>query len=323
MIDISKVLDKLTNKPIYYGLIAMLLTIYGPRLHPKLPDGIRDLFNNNYFRFAIITLIIYLSNRDLQLALLISITFIISMSLSNSCHCHEVLKEKIGLNESFSSFDTISEFYEEFADPPGSPPKCAECKKCTCDEAEGPQGKKKCKNCTKVGKCKCSDKPKKSGKKSKPKKEDAEPAKGSEYFGNGIMNQIKEIFTPNSVEQYTNRPSLYENFTSDDLDEEAVELGEEAVEVAENFANEGYAGDDTGDDTDDDTDNDTDEEEEGDDVDEDEEEEGDDVDEGETEEFLNFHNIEQFIDKQDTPHQQMRQYEGILKKTVEQYKFLG
>ena len=35
MIDINKVMNQITNKPVYYGLIAMLLTFYGPRLHPK------------------------------------------------------------------------------------------------------------------------------------------------------------------------------------------------------------------------------------------------------------------------------------------------
>ena len=82
MINLNNVLKKLTDKPIYYGLIAIFLTIYGPRLHPKLPDGIRELFNNNIFRFAIITLIIYLSNRDLQLALIIALTFIIIMRIT-------------------------------------------------------------------------------------------------------------------------------------------------------------------------------------------------------------------------------------------------
>ena len=52
MIDINKVMNQITIKPVYRGLIAVLLTFYGPRLHPKLPVEIVDLFNNSYFRFS-------------------------------------------------------------------------------------------------------------------------------------------------------------------------------------------------------------------------------------------------------------------------------
>lgn len=116
MIDINKVMNQITNKPVYYGLIAMLLTFYGPRLHPKLPVEIVNLFNNNYFRFVIILLIIYTSNKDLQTSLMISIAFFLVMSLSNSCHCHNVLREKFGYNENFSDMKRLDQFFEEYKD---------------------------------------------------------------------------------------------------------------------------------------------------------------------------------------------------------------
>ena len=39
------------------------ISCYGPRLSPKLPRVVRDLFNNNYFRFSVILLVIYMSNK--------------------------------------------------------------------------------------------------------------------------------------------------------------------------------------------------------------------------------------------------------------------
>ena len=41
--------EKLLKSPILYGILAIFLTMYGPRLHPKLPVPVRNLFNNNYF----------------------------------------------------------------------------------------------------------------------------------------------------------------------------------------------------------------------------------------------------------------------------------
>ena len=40
-------ISNLVETPIYYGILALFLSIYGPRLHPKLPPVIKDLFNNS------------------------------------------------------------------------------------------------------------------------------------------------------------------------------------------------------------------------------------------------------------------------------------
>ena len=65
-----------------------------------------DLLNNSYFRFAVILLIIYMSNKDLQTALMITIAFFLVMSLSNSCHCHNVLRKNLVLTK-FQRHETI------------------------------------------------------------------------------------------------------------------------------------------------------------------------------------------------------------------------
>ena len=299
MINLNKVLDTLTEKPIYYGLIAMLLTIYGPRLHPKLPDGIRDLFNNDYFRFSIIAIIIYLSNRDLQLALLISIMFVIIMSLSNSCHCHDVLQEKFGLKESFSDFDTISEFYEEFNNGSGNEDDGGN------EEEEEDLPENQVQNSTDdnaddnavpsvpnadadtdpdadaiadaVAEADAAVAPTSSSpdsnndvektneEKDKPVKTSVETymSQGAEVMG-GLMNKVKGILTNDSEnvqEKYTNRPSLYESYQNVNVDFEDGSSAEDQDK------------------------------------------------------------IEKFINN-NTTNGQLHQYENFLKKTVNQYKFL-
>ena len=104
--------------PVYYGILAIFLAMYGPRLSPKLPKPIRQLFNNNYFRFAVILLVIYMSNKDLSMALIITIGFILVMSLANSQEVEEQFTQNG--REGFSEFDSIREFYddeEEFTNP--------------------------------------------------------------------------------------------------------------------------------------------------------------------------------------------------------------
>lgn len=119
-----ELLDNIMKSPILYGLIAMFLAVYGPRLHPALPVSIRNLFNNSIFRFLVIIVIIYMSNRDLTLSLTIAIGFLVVISLTNMIdirenlmiHAVETFVDK--KEEEESSLDqTVQQFYgqEQFS----------------------------------------------------------------------------------------------------------------------------------------------------------------------------------------------------------------
>lgn len=114
------------NNIIIVGLIAVFLGVYGPRLHPKLPPTIRNLFNNNIFRFAVILVILYITSRNLQLSIVIAIVFLLVISLTNSLEVEEKFMEK--MRENYSNYDILTEegfidsnvndFYREnFANP--------------------------------------------------------------------------------------------------------------------------------------------------------------------------------------------------------------
>lgn len=77
------------NEGIVYGVAAMLIAFYGPRLHPKLPLTIRNLFNNSAFRFIVLLLIAYLSMKDIKSALLVSVLFLVITSLSSTQEIEE------------------------------------------------------------------------------------------------------------------------------------------------------------------------------------------------------------------------------------------
>ena len=104
-------IDKLFKSPIMYGLLAVTLGVYGPRLHPILPKPIVDLFNNDIFRLIIILTIAYLSSKDLQLSLIVTIAFLLIISLTHSYDVEE--KFMIRCTERFSGEidSSIQTFY--------------------------------------------------------------------------------------------------------------------------------------------------------------------------------------------------------------------
>ena len=108
--QIQGMLESATAMPFLYGFLAMFLTMYGPRLHPRLPPMVRDMFNNNFFRFGVILLVVFLSNNNLQMALIVAIGFLLVTSIATSLDVEEHFVKNM---EGYSDFNTITEFYEE------------------------------------------------------------------------------------------------------------------------------------------------------------------------------------------------------------------
>ena len=115
----EKILKNLLNGPYVYAVIVLIIGIYGPRLSPRLPNSVRDLFNNAFFRFVILTLVVYLSNKNLYVALIISISFVLLLNLANSLEVEEHFVKKYA--ENFSEFGVV--LTENFE---GDAPKTAE-----------------------------------------------------------------------------------------------------------------------------------------------------------------------------------------------------
>jgi hypothetical protein len=112
-------MENIVSNPITYGVIAIFLGMYGPRLHPKLPKPVKDLFNVPLFRFSVIALIIYMSTRDITMSLIITIAFLIVLSIANSQDMEEEFLDRY--REGFSQFDMIKENFdnsEEFQEGP-------------------------------------------------------------------------------------------------------------------------------------------------------------------------------------------------------------
>lgn len=114
----------LFTNPIFYGLIAVFLGVYGPHLHPRLPDSIRRLFEQSWFRFAVILLVTFVSTKDLTLALLISIAFVLLLSTFHNQQVHETFMIRVTERFTGSSNEQVDEEAkkeETFEDKPEEP----------------------------------------------------------------------------------------------------------------------------------------------------------------------------------------------------------
>jgi len=73
--------NKLLSNPYIMTIVKITLALYAAQIAPKSPQYIEDIFKNTYFKLFAIALMIYLSNKDLQLAILIAIIYVLGMNI--------------------------------------------------------------------------------------------------------------------------------------------------------------------------------------------------------------------------------------------------
>ena len=83
--QVEKVLkwDFLSNNKVIFAILAIFLTMYGPKFAPKLPNNFREVFNSTWFRACTMFLILYYSNKNLSASLLITIVFFVTSIIIN------------------------------------------------------------------------------------------------------------------------------------------------------------------------------------------------------------------------------------------------
>ena len=108
MVEIVRTLGGLFNPNVLienvflFSILSVFLAMYGPRLHVRLPDSVRNLFNSAVFRGVVLFLVAYMSHSDFIGALTISIIFLVTMNLLQST---EIISKVTGLvtSEGFSA----------------------------------------------------------------------------------------------------------------------------------------------------------------------------------------------------------------------------
>ena len=107
MKNASSVMERIASSKYIYAIIIIFITMYGPRLSPKLPKVLRELFSNSVFRVVILLLVVFIASNNLTLALLVSIGFMLLTSIINSQDLEEhFIKEYM---ENYSEFRCVSD----------------------------------------------------------------------------------------------------------------------------------------------------------------------------------------------------------------------
>ncbi len=87
--------------------ISMSLILYGGLAGPKLPKVFKDLFEKDYFKFFILSLVAYSSTRDFKVSLLLAFAFIFSVSMFDNKQLREQFSDSID-NEPFINSNDCS-----------------------------------------------------------------------------------------------------------------------------------------------------------------------------------------------------------------------
>ncbi len=77
---VNNALDPIFQNPVLSSAIKLFLVLYGGLAAPKLPVKLAPLFANSYFRMAVMTMIIWIANKDPAIALLVAVGYFLSMS---------------------------------------------------------------------------------------------------------------------------------------------------------------------------------------------------------------------------------------------------
>ena len=97
---INSILSALIKEPtLIRGAIHLLLMLYAARIAPKLPDAVLALFENQYFKLFVFSLILWTAQFSPSTSILIAIAFMVSINYVNQKPLWEFMDGEIQLLE--------------------------------------------------------------------------------------------------------------------------------------------------------------------------------------------------------------------------------
>lgn len=100
---LSTNVDKSLSNPYIMAVLKLSLVFYGAQIAPRAPQFLQELFKNTYVKLLIVFLIAYISEKDLQLAILIAVIYVLGMNVLSGRQ----------LMESYSDFSTDYKPYKD------------------------------------------------------------------------------------------------------------------------------------------------------------------------------------------------------------------
>lgn len=101
------VLKPLVDQPTIFTIVSLFLILYGSMAKPKLPIMIRQMFDYALFRFLILSLILWRSNKDIKSSLLLAIGFVLTMQILNKQKTEELIDNII-----YKQYNNVENFTE-------------------------------------------------------------------------------------------------------------------------------------------------------------------------------------------------------------------
>jgi hypothetical protein len=92
------------SNPYIMAVLKITLALYAAQLAPRLPKSFSDLFQNTFVKIAALCIMVYLSEKDFQLAILLAVIFVFGSNLLSGR----------GFLESFSDFSTDAQTDSKF-----------------------------------------------------------------------------------------------------------------------------------------------------------------------------------------------------------------
>lgn len=74
-------LQKVMGNNYFSAVLTLFLVLYAAMARPQLPPFIASLFGSPLFRFVVFALIAYMSSKDLTVAVMVAVAFVVTMGL--------------------------------------------------------------------------------------------------------------------------------------------------------------------------------------------------------------------------------------------------
>jgi hypothetical protein len=107
--SIDFVLKPLVEQQSVFTFVSLFLILYGSMAKPKLPVMIRQLFDYSIFRFIILSLILWRSNKDIKSSLLLAIGFVLTMQILNKQKTEDMIDNIIYKQYNIENFTENNE----------------------------------------------------------------------------------------------------------------------------------------------------------------------------------------------------------------------
>jgi hypothetical protein len=108
--NIDDFLTKLDNNKIFSSSLGLFLVLYGSLAAPKLPINIANLFKNDIFKFLVIFIIAYISSKDSSIAIIATISLLISLQTLSYYETNTKILEVVEINSRFRLKNLLNKF---------------------------------------------------------------------------------------------------------------------------------------------------------------------------------------------------------------------